>query len=77
MYDFEATISTNCKTKSKLFCAYSNSRLKMKAEIPDLTSLLAKCMESFIRESVIQHMLANNLFLDDQHGFVPGRLGMI
>ena len=37
-----------------------------------LTLLLAKCMESFIREAVIKHMMANNLFSDDQHGFVPG-----
>ena len=37
-----------------------------------LTSLLAKCMESFIREVVLKHMMANNLFSDDQHGFVPG-----
>ena len=35
-----------------------------------LTSLLAKCMEAFIREAVLKHMMANNLFLDEQHGFV-------
>ena len=35
-----------------------------------LTSLVAKCM---VREAVLEHMMANNLFSDDQHGFVPGR----
>ena len=29
-----------------------------------LISLLEKCMESFIREAVIEHMMANNLFSD-------------
>ena len=38
-----------------------------------LISPLAKCIESFIREDVIEHMMANNLFSDDQHGFVLGR----
>ena len=38
-----------------------------------LTSFVTKCMEAFIREAVLKHMMANNLFSDDQHGFVPGR----
>ena len=35
--------------------------------------LVAKCMEAFIREAVLEHMMATNLFSDDQHGFVQGR----
>ena len=33
-YDFEASIAVNSKTKSKLFWAYSNSKLKTRAKIP-------------------------------------------
>ena len=35
-YDFEDSIAANCKTKSKLFWDYSNSKLKTKAKIPTL-----------------------------------------
>ena len=38
-----------------------------------LTFLLAKCMEAFIRDAVLEHMMANNVFSDDQHEFVAGR----
>ena len=38
-----------------------------------LTSLVAKCMEAFIREAVLELMMTNNLFSDDQHGFVASR----
>ena len=38
-----------------------------------LTSLLAKCMEAFISEAVLEHMMTYNSFSDDQHGFVAGR----
>lgn len=30
-------------------------------------------MESLIRDAIVEHMMKNNLFADEQHGFVPGR----
>ena len=38
-----------------------------------LTSVICKVMESMIRDSIVDHIMANNLFCDNQHGFVPGR----
>ena len=38
-----------------------------------LTSVVCKIMESIIRDHIMQHILANNLLTDAQHGFVPGR----
>ena len=38
-----------------------------------LTSVIAKLLESIIRDAIVEHMLINNLFADNQHGFVPGR----
>ena len=35
-YDFDARIVANCKTKSKLFWAYSNSKLKTNTKIPTI-----------------------------------------
>ena len=30
-------------------------------------------MERILRDSILEHMMTNGLFLDAQHGFVPGR----
>ena len=38
-----------------------------------LTSILGKIMESIIRDQIVEHMMSNDLFSDEQHGFVPGR----
>ena len=38
-----------------------------------LTSVICKVMESIIRDSIVDHIMENNLFCDNQHGFVPGR----
>ena len=38
-----------------------------------LTSVIGKVMESIIRDDLVQHMIDNKLFCDEQHGFVPGR----
>ena len=38
-----------------------------------LTSVIVKLMESIIRDAIVDHMSRNNLFADEQHGFVPGR----
>ena len=38
-----------------------------------LTSVVCKIMESIIRDDIITHMMSNNLFCNEQHGFVPGR----
>ena len=38
-----------------------------------ITSVLSKVMESFVRDAIVTHMMNNNLFCDEQHGFVPGR----
>lgn len=32
-----------------------------------------KILEGFVRTCIIQHMMQNDLFCDNQHGFVPGR----
>lgn len=36
-----------------------------------LTSVVCKVMESIIRDSIMQHLLANKLIISEQHGFVP------
>ena len=36
-----------------------------------LTSIIVKVMESFIRDAILDHMVNNNLFNQNQHGFVP------
>ena len=38
-----------------------------------LTSVVGKMMESLIRDDIVEHMMRNGLFCDEQHGFVPGR----
>ena len=38
-----------------------------------LTSILCKTLESIIRDSIIKHMEANDLFSDKQVGFISGR----
>ncbi|KAI8481821.1 hypothetical protein Bbelb_404260 [Branchiostoma belcheri] len=38
-----------------------------------LTSVVGKTLEAIIRDALVQHMSAANLFTDAQHGFVPGR----
>ena len=37
------------------------------------TSVIAKIMESIIREKVILHLIRNKVLSDCQHGFVPAR----
>ena len=38
-----------------------------------LTSFICKLFEAIIRDAIVTHMSVNNLFCDQQHGFVPGR----
>ena len=38
-----------------------------------LTSIICKLVESFIRDAILAHMIENNLFTKEQHGFVPRR----
>ena len=38
-----------------------------------LTAVCCKIMESIIRDKIINYMIKNNLFADQQHGFVPNR----
>ena len=38
-----------------------------------LTAVLAKILESLVRDAIVDHMTQNALFADEQHGFVPGR----
>ena len=38
-----------------------------------LTSIVVKTMEKLIRDTPVQHMLTNNLFSDNQFGFLPSR----
>ena len=38
-----------------------------------LTSIICKLLEAIIRDAIVTHMSVNNLFCDQQHGFVPGR----
>ena len=38
-----------------------------------LTSVISKIMESIVRDAIVDHLLKNDLFSNDQHGFVPGR----
>ena len=38
-----------------------------------LTSIICKLFEVIIRDAIVTHMSVNNLFCDQQHGFVPGR----
>ena len=38
-----------------------------------LTSVISKVMESIVRDAMVEHLMKNNLFTDNQHGFVPGR----
>ena len=38
-----------------------------------LTCIACKIMESIVRDVIMQHLLANKLLSDHQHGFVPGR----
>ena len=38
-----------------------------------LTSVISKIMESLVRDAIIEHLVKNNVLVDAQHGFVPGR----
>ena len=38
-----------------------------------LTSVISKIMESLVRDAMVEHLIKNGLFTDDQHGFVPDR----
>ena len=38
-----------------------------------LTSVISKVIESVVRDHIVQHMMENHLFADEQHGFVPMR----
>ena len=38
-----------------------------------LTALCSKVLESIIRDSIVNYMMENKLFADQQHGFVPNR----
>ena len=37
-----------------------------------LASIICKLFEAVIRDDIVTHMSVNNLFCDQQHGFVPG-----
>ena len=41
--------------------------------ITDSQHHFSKLMESIIRDAIVEHMTKNDLFADEQHGFVPGR----
>ena len=38
-----------------------------------MTSIICKLMESIVRDKLVEHMVANELFSEYQHGFVPLR----
>ena len=38
-----------------------------------LTCIVCKLMEAIVKEQIMNHLLANDLLSDHQHGFVPGR----
>ena len=38
-----------------------------------ITSVISKIMTSIIRDDIVEHITKNDLFADDQYGFVPGR----
>ena len=38
-----------------------------------LTCVLCKVMESLLRDAIVEHLVANKLIRDTQHGFTPGR----
>ena len=38
-----------------------------------LTSVVCKLMERIIRNEIVSHMESNNLFSEEQHGFIAGR----
>lgn len=38
-----------------------------------ITSIFCKMMESIVRDNIVEYMTTNNLFADEQHGFVPKR----
>ena len=38
-----------------------------------ITSIICKLMESIVRDKIVDHMVQNNLFSKQQHGFVPFR----
>ena len=38
-----------------------------------LTVIFCKIMESILRDQIVDYMITNNLFADQQHGFVPNR----
>ena len=38
-----------------------------------ITAVISKVMESIVRDAIVSHMMINNLFAEQQHGFVPKR----
>lgn len=40
------------------------------------TSVVGKLMKAIIRDAIVEHMMKNGLFCDEQHGFVPVRYCM-
>ena len=38
-----------------------------------LTSVRGKIMERLIRNALVEHMVDNNLFTPEQHGFISGK----
>ena len=50
-----------------------NRKLASNYRPVSLTSVTCKIMESFIRDSIITHMLHNNLFSEHQYGFMSGK----
>ena len=38
-----------------------------------LTSVIAKVMESLVRDAILSHLIQHDVLSDCQHGFVPGR----
>ena len=39
----------------------------------NLTCVISKIMGSIIRDAIVMHMKTNNLFANEQHGFVPNK----
>ena len=50
-----------------------NKRLASNYRPVSLTSIVCKCMEKIVRDSIIQYMKKNKLFSKKQYGFISGR----
>ena len=46
--------------------------MRGKYRLVSLTSIVVKVLESIVRDAIVDHMMANGVFSDDRHGFVPG-----